>query len=135
MSKLARIAATAGVTAALMGGVFAPAASAGSSREYTCTNQGGGRDHQVTCIGQITTGDVLTGTTINIGDVNVLSDNQLKDLQAALVNVADTKINAPVNLQLIALENAVIKTYLTKFGVTVLPVKVKVCAPLKGVCI
>ncbi|MEV5320565.1 preprotein translocase subunit TatB [Streptomyces sp. NPDC052687] len=129
--RLARIAAAAAVTTALTGAAIAPAAAgtnAGSGHSYTCSNQGGGPDHTVNCSGLITVNNVLNGTTVSIGDVNVLSGTQLSDLQVALANVADNNVNAPVTVQLLNLETAAINTYLSKFGITVLPVNVKLCA-------
>ncbi|MFI6415344.1 hypothetical protein [Streptomyces sp. NPDC050585] len=57
-----------------------------------------------------------------------LTGTQLSDLGAALVNVADNNVNAPVTIQLLNLETAAINTYLQKFNIVVLPVKVGVCA-------
>ncbi|MEV7080042.1 hypothetical protein AB0N88_16075 [Streptomyces sp. NPDC093516] len=65
---------------------------------------------------------------MSIGDINVLSGTQLSDLQLALANVADNNVNAPITVQLLSLETAAINTYLTKFGITVLPVNLNVCA-------
>ncbi|MEU9984065.1 hypothetical protein [Streptomyces sp. NPDC050856] len=76
---------------------------------------------------------MLNGTTVNVGDINVLSGNQLDDLEVALVNVADNNVNLPVTVQLANLEVATVNTYLSKFGITVLPVNVKICAA--GVCV
>ncbi|MEV6959128.1 preprotein translocase subunit TatB [Streptomyces sp. NPDC051207] len=130
--KLARFAAALGATAALTAAAVTPAVaqqhSSTSPRDYTCSNQGGGPDHSVICSGLITVNNVLNGTTVNIGDINVLNDTQLSDLEIALVKVADNNINAPVTVQVAALETAVVNTYLTKFGIAVLPIKVNVCA-------
>ncbi|UFQ19961.1 MULTISPECIES: preprotein translocase subunit TatB [Streptomyces] len=135
--KLARFAAATGLAAALIGAGVAPATaqqhSAGSPHSYTCSNQGGGPDHTVNCSGLITVNNVLNGTTVNVGDINVLSGNQLGDLEVALTDVADTSVNLPVTVQLANLEVATVDTYLSKFGITVLPVDVKVC--VGSVCV
>ncbi|MGW7461872.1 preprotein translocase subunit TatB [Streptomyces sp. NPDC054797] len=131
--KLARFATATALTAALAGAAVAPATAQQHSptsgpHSYTCSNQGGGPNHTVNCSGLITVNNVLNGTTVNIGDVNVLTGTQLSDLQAALVNVADNNVNAPVTVQLLNLETAAINTYLQKFNIVVLPVNVGVCA-------
>ncbi|MET9958114.1 preprotein translocase subunit TatB [Streptomyces sp. NPDC006326] len=130
--KLARFATMTALAAALAGAAVAPAAaqqnSATTTHPYACSNQGGGPSHTVNCSGLITVNNVLNGTTVNIGDLNVLNGTQLNDLQVALANVADNNVNAPVTVQLLNLETAAITTYLTKFGITVLPVNVGVCA-------
>ncbi|MFD9337523.1 preprotein translocase subunit TatB [Streptomyces sp. NPDC060028] len=131
--KLARFATATALTAALAGAAIAPAAAqqhspAGGPHSYTCSNQGGGPNHTVNCSGLITVNNVLNRTTVNIGDVYVLTGAQLSDLQAALVNVADNNVNAPITVQLLNLETAAITTYLQKFSIVVLPVNVGVCA-------
>jgi hypothetical protein len=130
--RLARFAATTGLAAALVGVGVAPATaqqhSSSSPHSYSCSNHGGGPDHTVNCSGLITVNNVLSGTTVNVGDINVLSGNQLDDLEVALVNVADNNVNLPVTVQLANLEVATVNTYLSKFGITVLPVNVKICA-------
>ncbi|OEJ56827.1 preprotein translocase subunit TatB [Streptomyces agglomeratus] len=132
MRKLARFTATAGLAVSLVGAAVAPAAAqqqtASSPHSYTCSNQGGGPNHTVNCSGLITVNNVLNGTTVNVGDINVLSGTQLDNLEVALVNVADNNVNLPVTVQLANLEAATISTYLTNFGITVLPVKVNICA-------
>ncbi|MGQ5640922.1 MULTISPECIES: preprotein translocase subunit TatB [unclassified Streptomyces] len=130
--KLARFAATAITAAALTGAAVAPAAAQqqrpATSHPYTCSNQGGGANHTVNCSGLITVNNVLDNTTINVHDINVLNGTQLNDLQVALANVADNNVNAPITTQLTALQTAVVNTYVTQFGVTILPVNVGVCA-------
>ncbi|MGW7456317.1 preprotein translocase subunit TatB [Streptomyces sp. NPDC054797] len=132
--KLARFAtATAtALAAALAGAAVAPAAaqqtSTTTTHPYSCSNVGSGAGHTVNCSGLITVNNVLNGTTVNVGDLNVLNGTQLNDLQVALANVADNNVNAPVTVQLLNLETATINTYLTKFGITVLPVNLNVCA-------
>ncbi|MFC4611551.1 hypothetical protein ACFO9E_27755 [Streptomyces maoxianensis] len=79
------------------------------------------------CSGVITVNDVLNGTTINVGGISALSGTQINGLQAALVNVADNNVNAPVTVQIGALETSVITT-LAGYGKTVLPTNVNVCA-------
>ncbi|WP_188192447.1 preprotein translocase subunit TatB [Nonomuraea sp. SYSU D8015] len=135
MPKIASITAAAGIAAALMGGVFAPAASADSNHKYTCTNQGGGPNHRVTCIGNITLSNALNDTTINVGDVNVLSDIQLRNLEAELVEVADNHVNAPVLVQLAALQEAVVNVYRNRLGIIVLPSAINVCSPVVRICV
>ncbi|MFD3875737.1 preprotein translocase subunit TatB [Streptomyces sp. NPDC058623] len=128
--KLARFATATALAAALAGVAIAPAAAqpTTTTHPYSCSNQGGGPNHTVNCSGLITVNNVLNGTTVNIGDVNVLNGTQINDLQVALANVADNNVNAPVTVQLLKLETAAISTYLTKFGITVLPVNVGICA-------
>ncbi|MDJ0464275.1 preprotein translocase subunit TatB [Streptomyces sp. H27-C3] len=132
MSKLARLAAATGLAAVLAAGAAAPAGAqqqaATSPHNYTCSNQGGGANHTVNCSGLITVNNVLNGTTVNVGDLNVLNGTQLNDLQVALANVADNSVNLPVTVQLLNLENTTITTYLQKFGITVLPVNLNICA-------
>ncbi|MGX1885769.1 preprotein translocase subunit TatB [Streptomyces sp. NPDC055287] len=109
----------------------APAAAQQTStttHPYSCSNAGGGPGHTVNCSGLVTVNNVLNGTTVNIKDINVLTGTQINDLQVALANVADNNVNAPVALQLLPLETAAITTYLTMFGITVLPVNVGICA-------
>ncbi|GFH39070.1 preprotein translocase subunit TatB [Streptomyces pacificus] len=122
MPKIARVAAAA-AAAVLAGGLFAPAASASSSHPYTCANQSVG----VNCSGVITVDDVLNDITIDIGGVSALNGTQINDLEIALVNVADNNVNAPVTVQIGALETTVITT-LANYGKTVLPTNVNVCA-------
>ncbi|MGA5900252.1 preprotein translocase subunit TatB [Streptomyces venetus] len=135
--KLAHIATAVAATAALTGAAITPAAAqtdrAATGHPYTCSNQGGGPNHTVNCSGLITVNNVLNNTTVNIGNINVLSGTQLNDLQVSLANVADNNVNAPITVQLAALETTVVNTYLTKFGITVLPVSVGVCAA--GICV
>ncbi len=71
-----------------------------SPHSYTCSNQGGGPDHTVNCSGLITVDNVLNGTIVNVGDINVLTGTQLDDLEVSLVNVADKNVNLPVTVQL-----------------------------------
>ncbi|MFD3682886.1 preprotein translocase subunit TatB [Streptomyces sp. NPDC058613] len=130
--KLARFATVTALAAALAGAAVAPAAaqptSTTTAHPYSCSNVGGGPNHTVNCSGLITVNNVLNGTTVNIGDINVLNGTQINDLQVALANVADNNVNAPVTVQLLKLETAAISTYLSKFGLTVLPVNVGICA-------
>ncbi|MET8454468.1 preprotein translocase subunit TatB [Streptomyces sp. NPDC005209] len=127
MSKLARMAAVTAVAAVLTGGAFMPSASANGSHSYTCSNQGGGPNHTVNCIGTITVNNVLNNTTVVVKDVNVLNGTQLNTLQNALVNVSNNDVNAPVSVQIGDLQTAVITTYLQNFSITVLPVNISVC--------
>ncbi|AWK12050.1 preprotein translocase subunit TatB [Streptomyces spongiicola] len=122
MPKIARVAAAA-AAAFLAGGLFAPAASASSSHPYTCANQSIG----VNCSGVITVNDVLNGTTVNIGGISALNGTQINGLQTALANVANNNVNAPVTVQIGALETTAITT-LAGYGKTVLPTNVNVCA-------
>ncbi|GGX40985.1 hypothetical protein GCM10010353_65460 [Streptomyces chryseus] len=130
--KLARFATATALAAALAGVAIAPAAaqqpSTTTTHPYSCSNVGGGPGHTVNCSGLVTVNNVLNGTTVNIKDINVLTGTQINDLQVALANVADNNVNAPVTVQLLNLETAAITTYLTKFGITVLPVNVGICA-------
>ncbi|WP_073224360.1 preprotein translocase subunit TatB [Streptomyces sp. NBRC 110465] len=133
MSSILRKAAGCVLAGALALGAFAPAASATARsattpHPYSCSNQGGGPNHTVNCSGLITVNNVLNGTTVNIGDVNVLSGTQLNDLEVALVNAADNNVNLPVTVQIANLENTVVATYLSKFGIALLPVNVNICA-------
>ncbi|PCG81898.1 preprotein translocase subunit TatB [Streptomyces sp. WZ.A104] len=134
MSSILRKAAGCALAGALAVGAFTPAASAAPTRNattphpYSCSNQGGGPNHTVNCSGLITVNNVLNGTTVNIGDVNVLSGTQLNDLEVALVNVADNNVNLPVTVQLLNLESTAVTTYLSKFGIAILPVDVNICA-------
>jgi hypothetical protein len=135
MSVLARAAMTAGIAGvALMGGALTPtaAAQAGTAKDsrhtYTCSNKGGGPNHTVNCNGLITVDNVLSNITISVGDINILSDNQLNQLEIALANTSDNAVNQNVGLELLKLEGTVVNTYLQEFN-TVLDIgKVKVCA-------
>lgn len=132
MSVLARVALTAGVAAALVGGALTPAAQAGSAKDskhtHTCSNKGGGQNHTVNCFGLITVNNVLNNTTITVGDVNVLTDNQLGEIEIALANASDNSVNRNVSLQLLKLEETVVNTYLQKFDIVLNVGKVNVCA-------
>ncbi|GAA4608569.1 hypothetical protein BJY16_006908 [Actinoplanes octamycinicus] len=82
----------------------APAMSSGNgNKNYTCTNQGGGKDHKVNCVGTVNDNNV----TVTVGDVNVLSGTQL----VALQNVLN---NAGVDVTVI--KTAVAGFYLTNLG-------------------
>lgn len=132
MLKLARTAAVA-ATIAMTGITFATTASANSTHNYTCSNQGGGPNHTVNCAGLITVNNVLDNTTVNISDINVLNNTQLGDLQVALANVSDNDVNLPVDVQLLDLQKTVVNTYLSKFGIVLVASDVNVCAA--GVCV
>lgn len=133
MSKLSRIAATAGLVAALAGGVTAPNAVAQTTNErsYECVNWGGGPDHKVNCSDFIDVGGV------NIGDVNVvifndkvLSDNQISILEKSLNNV---EVNvADLTLYLKNLEVSVVNVY-KSFNINLSAANIKTCA--KNVCV
>ncbi|MDJ0346476.1 preprotein translocase subunit TatB [Streptomyces sp. H10-C2] len=122
MSKFACVATAVGAVA-LIGGIFAPSASATSSHPYSCSNQSVG----VNCSGLITVNDTLNGTTVNVGGISALNGTQISGLQTALANVSDNNVNLPVTVQLSALETSTINT-LAGYGITVLPVNVGVCA-------
>ncbi|GAA3130520.1 hypothetical protein [Streptosporangium carneum] len=130
MRKITRLAAVAGLSAALAGGALTQGAFAQtgggstSPHAYTCSNSGDGINHVVSCVGKITDNDVLKNVTVNVKDINVLSDNQLKDLEVALVNVADNKVNLPVLIQKNELVTTTVNTYLSKFGIVINVLKV-----------
>ncbi|MBT2370196.1 preprotein translocase subunit TatB [Streptomyces sp. ISL-10] len=132
MSVLSRVALAAGLAAVLVGGAFAPAAQAGSAKgskhTYTCSNRGGGPNHTVNCSGLITVNNVLNNTTVTVGDINVLTDNQLEDLEINLVNAADSTVNQNVALQLLKLEGAVVNTYVQGLDSALFTGRVTVCA-------
>ncbi|MEU0663961.1 preprotein translocase subunit TatB [Streptomyces lavendulocolor] len=132
MRKFASAVATATLVSSLLSAGALPASAqqqnTTSPHSYTCSNQGGGPNHTVNCSGLITVNNVLNGTQVNVGDINVLSGNQLDTLELALVKAADNSVNLPVTLQVANLEKTAINTYLTKFGIAVLPVKVEICA-------
>lgn len=137
MSVRARAAMTAAAAAALVGTALVPAAAQSTfakdaKHSYTCSNKGGGPNHTVNCTGLITANNVLNNTTITVGDVNVLTDLQLKDLDVALARIADNNVNTELHLQLLKLQGGVIDTYLQHFEILLNAGKVKVCAP--GIC-
>ncbi|MFD3808666.1 hypothetical protein ACFWTC_35020 [Streptomyces sp. NPDC058619] len=83
--KLARFATATALTAGLAGAAVAPAMAqqhslASGPHSYTCSHQGGGPNHTVNCSGLITVNNVLNGTTVNIGDVNVLTGTRARPL-------------------------------------------------------
>ncbi|MFV2121486.1 hypothetical protein ACE14D_24865 [Streptomyces sp. Act-28] len=133
MSKLARIAAAAGLTAALTGGAVAPsvAAAADNERSYECVNWGGGPDHKVDCSDFIDVGGV------NIGNVNivvfndkVLTDNQIILLEKSLNNVQVNVVD--LTLYLKNLEASVINVY-KSFNIDLSAANIKTCA--KKTCV
>ncbi|MEU3342986.1 hypothetical protein [Streptomyces sp. NPDC006668] len=90
---------------------------------YTCSNQSGG----VNCSGSIIVDDVLNETTVNVSGISALNGTQISGLETALANVADNNVNAPVTVQVGALETSTITT-LAGNGITVVPTSVTVCA-------
>ncbi|OAH09841.1 hypothetical protein [Streptomyces jeddahensis] len=133
MSVLARVALTAGVAAALAGGALTPAAAQVSSPKdakhtYTCSNKGGGPNHTVNCFGLITVNNVLNNTTITVGDINVLTDNQLDEIEIALATASGNSVNQNAAIQLLKLEGTVLNTYLQNFDIVLNASKVNVCA-------
>jgi hypothetical protein len=75
-----------GVVASLLGlGVTSTALADHSPdhHNFVCTNQGGGPNHKVVCIANITTGDIIE---VNIENVNVFNDSQLLVVQNFLNN-------------------------------------------------
>jgi len=134
MSALGRVALTAGVAAALTVAALTPTVAAHTSsatdskHTYTCSNKGGGPNHTVNCSGLITVNNVLNNTNIAVGDINVLTDNQLEEIEIALANTSDNAVNQKVTLQLLKLEGTVGNTYLQKFDTLVKASQVNVCA-------
>ena len=109
----------------------APAASTQSSsssgKNYTCTNQGGGPNHKVTCIGTINGNNV----TVNVGDVNVLSNNDLKLLQTVLNDVTVQVKNLDVDTQIKQIEASVLNFYISKLIIPITLDKIQVCIAAK----
>ncbi|MEU0942331.1 preprotein translocase subunit TatB [Streptomyces canus] len=133
MSVRARVAMTAAATAALVGTALVPAAAQptlakDAKHTYTCSNKGGGPNHTVNCTGLITVNNILNNTTLTVGDVNVLTDLQLKDLDVTLARIADNNVNTDLRLQLLKLRGTVIDTYLQHFDILLDAGKVKICA-------
>ncbi|WIM93192.1 hypothetical protein ACTOB_005164 [Actinoplanes oblitus] len=79
------------------------ASSGNGNKNYTCTNQGGGKDHKVTCVGTVNSNNV----TVNVGDVSVLSGSQLVGLQNVLNNAG---------VDITVIKTAVAGFYLTNLG-------------------
>ena len=89
---------------------------------------GGGPNHTVNGSGLITVNNVLNGTTITVGVINVLTDNQLEEIEIALANISDNAVNQNVTLQLLKLEGTVVNAYLQKFDILVKASQVNTCA-------
>ena len=120
---------TAAPAAAALGN--SPAASAQASKpsgkNYTCSNQGGGPNHKVTCIGTVNGNNV----TVNVGDVNVLSSNNLILLQNVLNNATLQVANLDVDTQIKQIEASVLTFYVTKLLIPITLDKIQVCIALK----
>lgn len=105
----------------------APAAvtqsSSSGGKNYTCTNQGGGPNHKVTCVGTINGNNV----TVNVGDINVLSGNDLKLLQTVLNDVTVQVVNLDVDTQIKQIEAAVLNFYVAKLLIPITVDKIQVC--------
>jgi hypothetical protein len=114
MAKIGRLAAAVGFCAVLAGGAFAPSAMATttSGHEFACSNSGSGINHVVNCVGKITDNNVLKDVTVTVGDINVLNNTQLSDLEVALANVSDNDVNLPVTIQKVDLTAATVTSYL-----------------------
>ncbi|MDI6102725.1 hypothetical protein QLQ12_29310 [Actinoplanes sp. NEAU-A12] len=109
----------------------APAASTQASKpsgkNYTCSNQGGGPNHKVTCIGTVNGNNV----TVNVGDVNVLSNNNLTLLQNVLNDVTVQVANLDVDTQIKQIEASVLTFYVSKLLIPITVDKIQVCVAVK----
>lgn len=108
-------------------GAAVASASSSSSKNYTCSNKGGGHNHKVTCIGTVNGNNV----TVNVGDVNVLSGNQLTVLQNVLNDVTVKVANLDVNTQIKTIKAAVLNFYLTNLNIPITLDKIQVCIAVK----
>jgi hypothetical protein len=129
MKRLVPVFALLGLLAGLAGASAAQAnghgggSGSGGGKNFTCTNQGGGPDHTVYC------GGILNGNTVNVnvGDVNVLSGDQLSVLENSLDNEVIIVKDLDVVTQVKDIDLDVVTVYLTHFNIPILISKVKTC--------
>jgi hypothetical protein len=104
--------------ALFVGMLSGPGTASAAPGNPTCSNQGGGNS-KVTCIGTI------NGNTVNIeiSDIRVLTDNELKFLNVELEKVFISVVNLPIQIRVdtIAAQTVVI---LKLLNVAVCQVKV-----------
>jgi hypothetical protein len=84
-------------------------------KDFTCTDQGTGPDHQVTCLG-IINGNV---GNIDISNVQVLSGNQVNILEDSLNNNIFKILNLDVQTQLNTLAADVVNIFIGKLNIPV----------------
>lgn len=101
--------------------------SSSGSKYYTCTNQGGGPNHKVTCIGTINGNNV----TVNVGDITILSGNDLTLLQNVLNDITVQVATLDVAAQLKAIELAVANFYLHNLHIPITVDDIQVCIAAK----
>ncbi len=130
MKRLVPVVMLLGLVAGLAGATAAQAGTprnnggSGGQKNFSCTNQGGGPNHTVYC-GGILNGDTLT---VTVGDVNVLSDNQLTALEDSLDNEVIVVKDLDPATQVKDIDLSVVNVYLTKFNLTLLVSKVISCS-------
>ena len=87
----------------------------------------------VQCVGTLLSLNLLN---INVQDVRVLNDNELKVLNDDLNNLQIGDINIlNVSKTLNDVQLTVLDDFLNKFNIVVAKNDVKVCAPILGICI
>lgn len=87
----------------------------------------------VQCVGSILD---INALNVNVQDVKVLDDNQLKVLDDDLNNLNIGNINIlNVTDVLNIVKSSVLSDFLNKFNINVDKNNVKVCAPILGICI
>lgn len=112
-------------------GEVAQATSHGSGALFDCNNVGS--ISVVQCVGTLLNLNLLN---IDVKDVRVLDDNELKILDDDLNNLDIGNINIlNVTDVLNIVKSNVLSDFLTKFNIVVDKNNVKVCAPILGVCI
>ncbi|MEU4564810.1 hypothetical protein AB0F72_41055 [Actinoplanes sp. NPDC023936] len=102
-------------------------ASKPSGKNYTCSNQGGGPNHKVTCIGTVNGNNV----TINVGDVTVLNNTNLTLLQNVLNDVTVQVATLDIDTQIKQIEAAVLTFYVSKLLIPITVDKIQVCVAVK----
>lgn len=112
-------------------GVVAQETSHGSGALFDCNNVAS--ISVVQCVGTLLNLNLLN---IDVKDVRVLDDNEIKILDDDLNNLDIGNINIlNVTNVLNIVKSSVLSDFLTKFNIPVVGNKVGVCAPILGVCI
>ena len=109
------------------GAVAVAKSGSSSGKNYTCSNQGGGPNHKVTCIGTINGNNV----TVNVGDINILSGNDLTLLQNVLNDVTVKVANLDVNTQIKSIKTAVLNFYVGSINIPITLDRIQVCIAAK----